>query len=176
MGLLFLHGAGGYADDGPLADALGRALGTAVDRPRLPGDDMSYEAWAVPVREHLGMLGPDGLVVGHSLGGSILLRVLAEGVRPGTRAALLAVPDWGPDGWDVADYAFSGPEPRASLTLHHCRDDEVVPFAHLAQLAARLPSARVVEHAVGGHQLDGLAGEVARSLDDEVVGAADGRG
>lgn len=42
------------------------------------------------------------------------------------------------------------------ISLHHCRDDEVVPFEHLALNAARLPSATVVEHQRGGHQFEDI--------------------
>ena len=74
----------------------------------------------------------------------------------GIGATLLAVPDWGPSGWDQRDYAFSGPEPSQELTLHHCRDDDVVPVEHLALMSAKLPYARTVEHERGGHQFDGV--------------------
>lgn len=126
--LLFLHGADGYAEDQVIADGLGIALGVAVDFPRLPDEDMSFESWATVIRKSLHALGSRDSVVAHSFGASILLGVLSEqnGEFP-TRATLLAMPDWSPDGWDVADYAFTSPEPNVHLSLHHCRDDEVAP-------------------------------------------------
>ncbi|WP_106850195.1 alpha/beta hydrolase [Blastococcus sp. Marseille-P5729] len=154
MQLLFLHGAGGYEDDQALATRLGAAAGVQPRMPRVPDENMSYEGWAVPIRAALGDLGPEDLVVGHSFGGSVLLKVLAERAWPLTRAILLAVPCWRPEGWDQSEYAFDGAEPPQTLVLHQCRDDEVVPFEHLALNAAALPRARVVEHAHGGHQLD----------------------
>ncbi|WP_194846540.1 hypothetical protein [Mumia zhuanghuii] len=48
-----------------------------------------------------------------------------------------------------------------AVSLDHCRDDEVVPFEHLALNAVRMPSARVVEHPAGGHQFVGLAEAIA---------------
>lgn len=162
--LLFLHGAGGFSEDGPLADALGAELGARVVLPRLPDDDMSYAAWAAVVRPHLDALEPHDVLVAHSFGASVLLRVLGEDGSSPERAALLAMPDWGPDGWDVAEYAYDGPPAGTVLTLHHCRDDEVVPFAHLSVHASRLPGARVVDHASGGHQFDGRVAELAADL------------
>ncbi len=159
--LLFLHGAGGYDEDRPLADALGAALGADVDLPPLPDADMSFEAWAAPVRRSLAAHDAGDLVIAHSFGASILLRVLADGGPLPNRAALLAMPDWGRQGWDVTAYAFDGPEPPVTLSLHHCRDDDVVPFAHLARNAALLPSAQVYPYDVGGHQFDGLAATIA---------------
>jgi predicted alpha/beta hydrolase family esterase len=162
--LLFVHGAGGYEEDRPLAAGLGTKLGARVDMPHFQDEDMSLEAWAAPMRSHLSGLGPQDLVVGHSFGASILLRVLSEGGAKPRAAVLLAMPDWSPDGWDVAEYAFHGSEPDAALTLHHCRDDDVVPFTHLALGSARLPSALVREYPTGGHQFDGVIGAIAASI------------
>ncbi|MGA9871298.1 MAG: alpha/beta hydrolase [Rhodococcus sp. (in: high G+C Gram-positive bacteria)] len=164
--LLFVHGAGGYVDDQPLAEGIGAALGCAVDMPEFAETDMSFEGWATPVRRLLGELTPEDIVVAHSFGATILLRVLAEGTpfAPG-RAALLAMPDWGPDGWDFDEYAFAGPQPDVALSLHHCRDDEVVPFEHLALGRALLPSAQVIDYPSGGHQFVGLDETVARDIE-----------
>lgn len=162
MVLRFIHGAGGYFDDRELADSLGAAVGAALDMPHIPEDDMSFEAWAAPVRRMVAAMSPDDLVIAHSFGASVLLRVLAEEPRPvPASAVLLAMPDWGPRGGDIAEYAFSGPEPVQSMSLHHCRDDDVVPFRHLALNAALLPSARVHEYPSGGHQFNGLAATIA---------------
>lgn len=163
--LLFLHGADGYAEDRVIADGLGSALGVAVDFPELPGEDMSYESWARVIRDHLRALSSRDIVVAHSFGASILLCVLAEERREfPTRATLLAMPDWSPDGWGVSEYAFTGPEPDALLSLHHCRDDEVVDFDHLALNARALPSARLIEHSSGGHQFNGLIDAIASDI------------
>lgn len=160
--LLFFHGAGGYVEDRRLADAVGASLGADVVMPRMPDEDMSVKAWAALVRAELGRLRPDDFLVGHSFGASILLVVLREpGRAPGLRVALLAMPDWGPDGWAVDEYVFDGPEPECLVSLHHCRDDAVVPFSHLALNASRLPTAQVVAYVSGGHQLEGRAAEVA---------------
>lgn len=166
MRLFFFHGAGGYDDDQVIADDLGRVLGSPLDVPHLPDEDMSVEAWAAPIRRSLADLGADDVVVAHSFGASILLRVLAEGVHAPSKVVLLATPNWGPNGWDVEDYVFEGPEPLSPVSLHHCRDDDEVPFAHLALNAAQLPSARVCEHASGGHQFDGLANAISADLVD----------
>lgn len=165
MRLLFIHGAGGYQEDQQLADDLGAAIGASAMMPRLPDQDMSYEAWANPIRTALRAMSDEDRLVAHSFGASVLLRVLGEETGTAKPAVMLAMPSWGPDGWDVAEYAFAGPEPRAALSLHHCADDEVVPFSHLSLHSAELPSARVRRHPVGGHQFVGLAGEIASTLD-----------
>lgn len=169
MRLLFLHGAGAQVEDRPLADALGEAVGAEVSMPLLPEEDMSYAAWGAAVRRALAAADRDDLLVAHSFGASVLLRVLGERSpagrgQPPARAVLLAMPDWGVDGWGVEDYAYDGPEPTTGLSLHHCEDDEVVPHTHLALHAARLPSARTTLHPRGGHQFEGLAGVLAEDL------------
>lgn len=165
MRLLFVHGAGGQVEDRALADALGAAVAAEVEMPLLPEDDMSYEGWAVPVREALAGAGRGDLVVAHSFGASVLLRVLGEhGTDLPSGAVLLAMPDWTSDGWDVADYAYEGPEPPVPLSLHHCRDDQIVPHTHLELHARRLPSAATCLHTRGGHQFEGLADVIGEDL------------
>ena len=157
--LLFLHGAGGVDDDAPLAQALAWALRTDLAMPALPESDMSFPAWSAPIREAITQVSAADVVIAHSFAGSILLKVLADTALD--RATLLGVPDWGPEGWDVEDYRFSGPEPATALSLHHCRDDAVVPFEHLARLSAHLPSARVHTYDTGGHQFNGHLEDIA---------------
>lgn len=147
-----------------MADGFGAALGIDVEMPEFSDDDMSYEGWAEPVRSLLAALGADDVVVAHSFGASIVLRVLAERRYAVSRAVLLAMPDWTAGGWDVSDYAFEGSEPDVALSLHHCRDDEVVPFTHLALHAARLPSASVQAYPSGGHQFEGVVQDIAAEV------------
>ena len=152
MTLVFLHGAGGYVEDRPLAEGLAAESATDLRYPELSDQDMSVAAWSAQIAEALGDLGADDRVVAHSFGASVLLLMLADGLELPGEVRMLAMPNWGPDGWDVAEYAFGGSEPSTPLVLQHCRDDEVVPFDHLALNAALLPSARVVVRDRGGHQ------------------------
>ncbi|HVK43589.1 MAG TPA: hypothetical protein VM429_01660 [Micropruina sp.] len=152
MTLVFLHGAGGYVEDRPLAEGLAAGSATDLRYPELSDQDMSVAAWSAQIAEALGDLGADDRVVAHSFGASVLLLMLADGLELPGEVRMLAMPNWGPDGWDVAEYAFAGSEPSTPLVLQHCRDDEVVPFHHLALNAALLPAARVVVRDRGGHQ------------------------
>lgn len=155
MTVLFLHGAGGFEDDRVMVDALRAGLDEEVLAPDLDEGETTHEAWSQQISEHLGA--DVDVVVGHSFGGSTVLRMLTErdpGIR---RLILLAAPDWGPDGWDVPELAL--PDDAADrlpagveIELHHCLDDEVVPIEHLYLLAARLPEALARYRHHGGHQ------------------------
>ncbi len=163
--LLYFHGAGGFIDDRPIAEGLALRLGCAVEMPHISDEDMSFEAWATIVRRCMDAMKSGDSVVAHSFGASILLRVLAEKRRAiQSNAVLLAMPDWTSQGWDVEDYAFTGPEPEVTLSLHHCRDDDIVPFTHLKLHSERLPSASVHEHRSGGHQFVGVIDTIAAEL------------
>lgn len=171
MALLFLHGAGGYAEDQEIVRSLREGVDEVVLAPRLPdedrgqgtSEDMSHDAWAARIRDALT---PEvRTVVGHSFGGSTALLMATQGDLGVAHLVLLAAPDWGPKGWDLPEHALPDDaaerlDPGLLVTLHHCADDEVVPVAHLDLLAARLPAARRVRHERGGHQLVGEALDV----------------
>jgi hypothetical protein len=164
VAILFLHGAGGYADDQGIVAALRAGVGDEIRMPDLGDEDMSHAAWSAQIS---ALVAPDvDTVVGHSFGGSTVLKLLteteSETEHDVDRLVLLAVPDWGPDGWDVAEYALPDDAearlaPGLGIELHQCLDDEVVPADHVDLLARRLPRATVVRHSRGGHQFDGDA-------------------
>lgn len=160
--LLFVHGAGGFHEDAPLAEGLAESVGAHLVMPRLPDDDMTPGGWAAPIRTILAELTPDDVVVGHSFGASILVKVLAERPWAVSGAVLLAMPNWGSAGWDVGEYVLDRPEPHVPLTLHHCADDDVVPLRHLELNREDLPNADLHVHDEGGHQFNGLAASLLR--------------
>lgn len=174
--LLFIQGGGegAHAADAPLAASLSQALGAAyaVHFPCMRGeDDPSLEPWKQQIGAELSQLSGAVVLVGHSLGGAMLLRYLAEQTPPTTIAALvlLAAPAFDGKRWafdelklpdDLAErLAFI---PR--LLIYHCRDDQVVPFAHLALHAARMPQAVTVAMAQGGHQFGNDLHAIATDL------------
>jgi predicted alpha/beta hydrolase family esterase len=111
------------------------------------------------------------ILVGHSLGGAALLKYLAEEnvEKPIAGLFLLAAPSWDEKNWNFDDLRL----PRdltAKLSriprvfLYHNRDDEIVPFNHLALHAARFPRAVVSEGDSGGHQFGNDLAKVARDI------------
>lgn len=179
--VLFIQGGGdgAHAADRPLAESLQRALGAGyeVHYPRLAGEGQpDLERWKRQVADELSTLRGAVVLVGHSLGGSTLLRLLSEEPVTADVAGLhlLATP-----AWDGGQWAYDDLKLRSSaadklaviprLFLYHCRDDAVVPFAHLALHAAQLPRATARELGQGGHQFGGDLQVVA---DDIRAGAA----
>jgi predicted alpha/beta hydrolase family esterase len=178
--VLFIQGGGkgAHAEDAPLADSLKRALGReyAVRFPRMPGEaDPSLASWKEKISSELSRLAGEGVLVAHSVGGSILLRYLSEEKveKPIAGLFLLAAPSWDEDRWNFDDLKLRqdvaeklAPIPR--LFFYHCRDDEVVPFAHLALHGARIPQAVTRALDRGGHQfgndLTGVAADIRGNI------------
>ena len=174
--VLFIQGGGkgAHAEDAPLADSLKRALGPKYDVrfPRMPGEaDPNVQSWKRKIASELSRVPGQVILAAHSVGGSMLLKYLSEEKveKPIAGVFLLAAPSWDDDRWNFDDLKL--PRDIAErlariprLFFYHCRDDDVVPFAHLALHAARLP--RAVTRAVdsGGHQfgndLTGIAADI----------------
>lgn len=176
--VLFIHGAGdeAYVSDTPLADSLRAALGDdyEVRYPRMmTKGSMGYDAWKETILDELASLSPDAaapVLVGHSFGGSVLLKLLSETETiPVAGLFLVAVPFWGAPDWEVDDYTladdFASRLPRPlPVFLYHSRDDDEVPFEHVMRYAQRLPDATLRTFDSGGHQLNDDLSAVAADI------------
>jgi uncharacterized protein len=153
--ILFIHGAGNQRHplgSGKLVASLKLQLGSDYEvlAPDMPDPDHpGYQAWRGQIKQELDKLDADVLLIGHSFGGSVLLKYLAEGTyqRPIAGLFLVAVPYWGKRDWELEyrlpdDFASHLP-PIRQLFLYHSRDDEVVPFSHLWCYQEQLPQATV---------------------------------
>ena len=77
---------------------------------------------------------------------------------------------WGAEDWEVGQYAlresFASRLPEGlPVFFYHSRDDEWVPFAHLALYAREVPHATLREFDGRGHQLDDDLSEVAHDIE-----------
>jgi predicted alpha/beta hydrolase family esterase len=112
-------------------------------------DHPRYRPWRDQIEQELGKLDADALLIGHSLGGSMLLKYLAEGTyqRPIAGLFLVAVPYWGKQDWEreyaVPDDFAARLPPIRHLFLYHSRFDENAPFASLKRYQEQLPQATV---------------------------------
>jgi len=174
--VLFVQGGGkgAHSEDALLAESLQRALGPLYDLrfPRMPREaDPNVAAWEQKISSELARIPGRVILVAHSVGGSILLRYLAEEKveQPIAGVFLLAAPSWDEDRWNFDDLKLPrdiakklAPIPR--IFFYHCRDDDVVPFAHLALHRARIP--RAVTRAIdsGGHQFGDALTVVAADI------------
>jgi hypothetical protein len=162
-------GAGTYDDwDSALVASLTRHLGDGyvVHYPRMPDEaDPQYAAWATAMGHDLDRLDAP-VVVGHSVGGAILVNALAE--RPSDRGpravVLLAAPFLGDGGWPAEGFApirdLGSTLPEAVHVVHGLADD-IVPPSHADLYARAIPQAQVHWLAGRDHQLNDDLGEVA---------------
>jgi predicted alpha/beta hydrolase family esterase len=174
--VLFIHGGGegAYEEDRKLAASLQDALGAAYEVRclKMPDEDRPvYQAWKERIAKELDALEGEVMLVGHSFGGSILLKYLSEEdlEKPVAGLFLVATPYWGVEDWEVGEYALREYFDAKILKempvfFYHSRDDEVVPFAHATLYAEKLPRATVREFDDRGHQFDDDLSEVARDI------------
>lgn len=162
--IVALHGAGKqgrHQGSGDLIDNLRAALGPEyrVASPAMPNPEAPrYRSWRDKLLGELDMLRGDALLVGHSLGGSVLLKVLSEHAVVPRVAGLfvVAAPYWGADEhWQAMEYElrgnFASRLANIPIYLYHSRDDEVVPFEHLGRYAEAMPGATVRQLDRYGH-------------------------
>jgi uncharacterized protein len=174
--VLFIHGGGGEAFEGDeaLVRSLREALGPdfGVEYPEMPDADApEFGAWSACISRELSALGAGVILVGHSLGGSILLKHLSEErvEEPIAGLFLIATPYWGAVDWKVTEFELrddflEGFPKDVPIFLYHSRDDGVVPFAHLAMYAGQLPLASAREFDGRGHQFGDDLSEVAEDI------------
>ncbi len=164
--ILFIQGSGdeGYEADAKLAASLCQVLGAtyAVHYPHLLFDETIPDfGWPQQIGKELSLINSEVVLVGHSLGASMLLKYLSERTieKKIIGIFLIATPYWqGEEEWVqglklVEDFADRLPK-DIPIFLYHCRDDEEVPFFHLALYTQKLPQAIIHEIASGGHQLN----------------------
>jgi predicted alpha/beta hydrolase family esterase len=175
--VLFVHGGGGgaYEADAALVASLRGALGPGyeVRYPRMPNEEEpSYEVWKERIAGELAAMGSGAVLVGHSIGASVVIRAVVDGGIGESLAGvfLVAAPFWyDHDFWcwkDVelpANAAERIPE-DVPVFLYHGRQDESVPSAHLEMYARALPRATARRLDGRNHQLDDDLTEVARDI------------
>ena len=174
--VLFVQGGGETvhdAWDNKLVHSLKRELGDgyAIHYPRMPNEgDPRYSAWKAALLGEFDHLEDGSILIGHSVGGAILIHVLAERLSKCRPAAisLIAAPFIGEDGWpsdDVPRLDFDQRLPRAvPVFLYHGTADEVVPLDHIQLYARSIPRAvvRALKHR--DHQLNNDLSEVAHDI------------
>jgi len=175
--ILFIQGGGaGVHDewDNKLVASLTRELGPGYDilYPRMPKEeDPSYAAWKSVLEQEISTLEDAAVVVGHSVGGTILINSLAEHAPERKLAGvfLICAPFVGPGGWPSEDFEpkrdLGARLPRATpIYLYHGSEDGTAPFAHVDLYKQAIPQARVRKLEGRDHQLNDDLSEVATDI------------
>lgn len=175
--ILFIQGGGGGTHDewdNKLVESLWRELGDGheVRYPRMPDeDDPSHAKWTPAIRREMADLDDGAVVVGHSVGGTILINALAE--QPPKRAlgaiVLIAAPFVGEGGWPSDEFELPtdlGARLQHGVPVHvfHGLRDETAPPSHADLYAQVIPQARVHRLPGRDHQLNNDLSEVAKAI------------
>lgn len=175
--ILFIQGAGRDVHaswDNKLVDSLRRVLGAGYDvrYPRMPNEAAPrLKSWLRALDKEFAALHDGAVVVGHSVGGSILIHAIAlqpPGIELGA-VVLIAAPFFGEGGWDSED--IETPSDLAKrlpatvpVLLYHGDQDTTVPVAHVDLYARAIPHAQVRRLADRDHQLNDDLSEVASDI------------
>jgi len=175
--ILFVQGDGEGAHDQwdkKLVDSLASELGRdyEIRYPLVPNEaDPTYADWRTALEKEFDRLDEDAIVIGHSLGGAILIRALAECRLKSalTAVILIAAPFVGEGGWksentelrqDIAARLPVG----VPVLLFHGTKDEVAPVEHVDLYAETIPRALVRRLNGRDHQLNNDLSVVANDI------------
>jgi predicted alpha/beta hydrolase family esterase len=173
--LLFVQGGGkGTHDewDNKLVASLQQELGPEyeIHYPRMPGEeDPSYALWSAALEKSLETLQDNGILVGHSVGATILVKLLSEQTAARALGAifLIAAPFVGDGGWSADALQFPrdlGARLPKGIPIHffHGLNDETA--SHVELYARAVPQARVHRLPDRDHQLNNDLREVAAEI------------
>ncbi|WP_315815085.1 alpha/beta fold hydrolase [Paraflavitalea speifideaquila] len=151
--VLFIHGGGddGYGDGAKLVTSLQAALRKEYQftYPQMPWEEQQPDyGWLKRIGAEIDRLEDNAIWMGHSLGGSMLLKYLAENkiTKKAAGIFLLAPPFWsGKESWKQGlilqqDFAQKL-STNSPIFFYHCQDDDVVPVAQIATYKRALPEA-----------------------------------
>lgn len=173
--VVFIHGGGddGYGADAAMAASLQHELGPDyhVRYPRMPDEQAPDFGWGRKIAGEIAAAEGDVLLVGHSLGASMLLKYVSEHAVPKRIAGmfLIATPFWSGDeewkkGLVLRDRFEKALPENVPIFLYQSEDDQEVDVTHLDIYAEKLPHATVRRMPTGGHQFAGHLGRVAQDI------------
>ena len=174
--VLFIQGGGdgGFEEDAKLVDSLQTVLGAAyeVHYPRILSNEALPDfGWLQQIGQEIMVMDNEVILVGHSLGASMLLKYLSENqsMKKISGIFLIATPFWsGDENWVQGlklreDFADKLPI-KVPVFLYHCHDDQEIPFEHLSHYRQKIPDAVIREIESGGHQLNNDLSVVAKDI------------
>ncbi len=155
--ILFAHSGGGQGSKGQgsfdLVEYLKNELGDdfeilypIIDDPEAP----TYQMWKNLFKKEFKKSDQPTVLIGHSLGGSMLLKFISE-EKPNLLISslhLVATPLWGKNGWEVDDFELKENfevelKQIKRIFLYQCKEDAIVPFNHLNFYKKAFPNSTV---------------------------------
>lgn len=175
--LLFVQGGGeGVHDewDNKLVASLERELGRdyEIRYPPMPNEaDPNYALWQRALKKEFASLGDGAILVGHSVGATILINVLAEEPSELVPSGifLIAAPFVGKGGWPsedikpISDLGSRLPK-QSRIYLYQGSEDDTAPLGHVDLYEKAIPQAVVRRLAGRDHQLNEDLSEVAADI------------
>jgi len=175
--LLFVQGGGAGAHDewdDKLVDSLRRELGPGYEirYPRMPDEeDPGYASWKATLEKELAALDERAILVGHSIGGTMLINTIADQSKERRFGAvfLVAAPFVGDGGWSSDeletphDLGARLPQ-EVPVRIYHGLADETAPPSHARLYARAIPQARVHQLPGRDHQLNDDMREIAAAI------------
>lgn len=150
--IFFVHGAGPQnhlQGSNNFVAHLSRSLGSGyrLHHPAMPEpENPRYMSWKMALQSNLPVGGNKAALIGHSLGGSVIVKYLTEGLcqMPIAGLFLVGAPYWGTRGWSVDEFMFERGFPSKfpeidKIFIYHSRLDKWVPYSHAQFYARALP-------------------------------------
>jgi predicted alpha/beta hydrolase family esterase len=152
--ILFIHSAGPQGHDegsNGLVEYLLAILGNdySIRHPLMPHpENPRYDAWKIKLKEELENSDHNLILIGHSLGASIILKYLSEENYSSDIEGLflISTPYWKKkaDGIDefvlTKNFAFRLKK-ISPIYFYHSKEDQWVPFSHLVDYSKAVPHA-----------------------------------
>jgi len=143
-------------------DALAGKLGKNFDvlLPKMPNKtNAQYGEWKIWFERIIPLLNKEIVLIGHSLGGTFLVKYLSENIIPKTIiATVLVAAPFDDEGKGESLASFALPSLFVKFTkqcqriyLIQSKDDPVVPFEHIKKYRRALPNAETMIFENRGH-------------------------
>jgi predicted alpha/beta hydrolase family esterase len=150
--IFFVHGAGpqnNLQGSNNFVAHLSKSLGSSyrLTHPLMPDpENPRYVTWKMALQSVLPVGGNKAALIGHSLGGSVIVKYLSEGLcqMPLAGLFLVGAPYWGLKGWSMDEFKLqhdfqSTMPPIDKVFIYHSRHDKWVPYSHGQSYAKALP-------------------------------------
>ena len=150
--VLFIQGAGNVTteEEQVIVDALRINLGDefTIIYPPMPDAEPRYLSWNNVLTTNLKNLSGKVILLGHSLGASIILKHFSSLPVPDKIIGMILFgpPYWKDQHWDISEYVIEDDflanlSKLKNIYFYYSLDDEVIPYSHLESYRKLLPQA-----------------------------------